>query len=91
MKEEEKKHEYVLSDTGLIWRGVSNNMRKTPWKYGQFEKDVLECALYLFTKVNPVKVSFRNDVIMIARCLSAAVSTQYIQLTLWFFYFVKFN
>ena len=78
MKEEDKKHEYVLSDTGLIWRGTHNNQRKTPWKYGQFEKDILECSLYLFTHVSPVKTSFRNDVMMISRCLSAAVSVIYI-------------
>lgn len=66
--------EYVLADSGLIWRGSYNRMRPTVWKYSQFERDILDCALHMMIVVGKVRVSGRNDPIVISRILSAAVS-----------------
>lgn len=72
---EEKRQEYVLSDSGLIWRGTSNSMRPSVWKFSQFERDILDCALYIMTQVGKVRVSARHDPVIISRILSAAVNS----------------
>lgn len=74
MGNESERQEYVLSDTGLIWRGTSNRMQPTVWKYSQFDIDILDCALYIMTEVGKVRVSGRNDPVVVSRVLSAAVS-----------------
>ncbi|XP_071448143.1 annulin-like isoform X2 [Hetaerina americana] len=73
-KEEELK-EYVLSDTGLIWRGSHNRLRPCVWRYAQFEADILDCALYLAFKIGKVHLSARSDPVRITRALSAAVNS----------------
>ena len=74
MGNESERQEYVLADTGLIWRGTSNRMRPSVWKYSQFERDILDCAIYMMTDIGKVRVTGRNDPVVISRCLSAAVS-----------------
>jgi len=71
---EAERQEYVLAEDGLIWRGSHNRLRPTVWKYAQFERDILDCALHLMNQVGKVRVSGRNDPVVITRCLSAAVS-----------------
>lgn len=66
--------EYVLSDTGLIWRGTANRLRPSIWKYAQFEKDVLECSLYLISRVGKVGIRNLGDPVKTSRSLSAAVN-----------------
>ncbi|XP_011300177.1 annulin isoform X2 [Fopius arisanus] len=75
MEGEDGRQEYVMADTGLIWRGSYKQMRPTVWKYSQFEKDILDCALYLVTDVSKVRVAGRNDAVVISRVLSAAVNS----------------
>lgn len=74
MKEEDKRQEYVELDTGLIWRGSYNRMRPCIWNYAQFEKDILDCTLYLMTKIGRVPLSSCGDPVQVTRALSAAVS-----------------
>ncbi|XP_011705941.1 PREDICTED: annulin-like, partial [Wasmannia auropunctata] len=64
-----------MAEDGLIWRGSHNRMRPTVWKYAQFERDILDCALYLMNEVGKVRVCGRNDPVIITRCLSAAVNS----------------
>lgn len=71
---EAERQEYVMAEDGLIWRGSHNRLRPSVWKYAQFERDVLDCALHLMNHVGKVRVSGRNDPVVITRCLSAAVS-----------------
>ncbi|XP_063983287.1 annulin isoform X2 [Diachasmimorpha longicaudata] len=75
MEGEEGRQEYVMGDTGLIWRGSYRQMRPTIWKYSQFEKDILDCSLYLMTNVGKVRVTGQNDPVTITRVLSAAVNS----------------
>ena len=74
LENEAEREEYVLADTGLIWRGSYNRLRPTVWKFSQFENEILECALYLMIAVGKVRVNGRNDPVVVSRCLSAAVS-----------------
>lgn len=64
-----------MLDTGLIWRGNKNTISASPWKFGQFERDVLDCALHLMTTVGAVRASSRNDPVVITRVLSAVVNS----------------
>lgn len=70
------REEYVQEDGGLMFRGVYNRIKPTPWNYAQYEKDILECALYLIRDVGKVKGKARGDPIKCVRALSAAVNAQ---------------
>lgn len=74
MKSPEWKEESVLNDVGIIYRGTYNRIKPVIWKYDQFEKDVLDCALYLVHIVGKVKSSFRSDPVRTSRALAAAVN-----------------
>ncbi|XP_046608601.1 annulin isoform X1 [Neodiprion virginianus] len=73
--DESARQEYVMADAGLIWRGSYNRQRPTVWKYSQFEKDVLECALYLVIETGKVRISGRHDPVIISRRLSSAINS----------------
>ncbi|XP_043510721.1 annulin isoform X2 [Frieseomelitta varia] len=75
MEEEDNRQEYVMAEDGLIWRGSYNRLRPTVWKYSQFERDILDCALHLMIQVGKVRVSGRSDPVIISRILSAAVNS----------------
>ncbi|XP_052759591.1 annulin isoform X1 [Galleria mellonella] len=70
------REEYVQEDGGLMYRGVYNRIKPTPWNYAQYEKDILDCALYLVRDVGKVKGRARSDPIKIVRALSAAINVQ---------------
>jgi transglutaminase 1 len=74
LEENEQLQEYVLADSGLIWRGSYNRLRPCVWKYAQFEKDILDCSLYLVSHVGKLTLSGRSDPVKTSRVLSAAVS-----------------
>lgn len=75
MEGEDQRQEYVLAEDGLIWRGSYNRLRPTVWKYSQFERDILDCALHLMTRVGKVRISGRSDPVVISRVLSASVNS----------------
>lgn len=87
MEEEDNRQEYVMAEDGLIWRGSYNRLRPTVWKYSQFERDILDCALHLMIQVGKVRVSGRSDPVVISRILSAAVniSTRFHSVVSFFF------
>ncbi|KAL1124024.1 hypothetical protein AAG570_001794 [Ranatra chinensis] len=72
---EDKRKEYVLADTGLIWRGSYNRMQPTVWKYAQYETDVLDCALYLLKEIGKLSYTSCADPIKLTRAVSAAVNS----------------
>ncbi|XP_017792163.1 PREDICTED: annulin isoform X1 [Habropoda laboriosa] len=75
MEDEDQRQEYVMAEDGLIWRGSYNRLRPTVWKYSQFERDILDCALHLMIQVGKVRINGRNDPVVISRILSAAVNS----------------
>lgn len=38
LETDREKKEYVMNEHGIIWRGVHNVMRPTPWIYGQVSR-----------------------------------------------------
>ncbi|XP_059471130.1 annulin isoform X2 [Neocloeon triangulifer] len=75
MEGEHERNEYVLNDTGIIWRGSYNRLRPTVWHYAQFEADVLECAVHLVSVVGKMGPASRGDPVRTARAISAAVNS----------------
>lgn len=59
MENEEWKKEYIMADSGLIWRGSHNRMRPCAWNFAQFEKDILECSIYLLSNVGKLTIAGR--------------------------------
>lgn len=57
----------------MIWRGTSSRMQPSVWKYAQFEKDILECSIYILTDVRKLPPSSCADAVSVARALSAGV------------------
>nr|CAI5827749.1 unnamed protein product [Callosobruchus analis] len=74
MKSDEWKEEAILNVSGIMWRGTYNRIKPVIWKYDQFEKDILDCCLYLVREIGNVKSSFRADPVHITRALAAAVN-----------------
>ncbi|GBM39647.1 Annulin [Araneus ventricosus] len=74
MEDEEKREEYVLADTGLVWRGSHNCLRPCVWSYAQFEENILECCLYMLTNVGHLRIVDRADPISVVRHISAALN-----------------
>ncbi|KAK3873095.1 hypothetical protein Pcinc_021851 [Petrolisthes cinctipes] len=67
--------EYVVEDSGLIWRGTSTRLRPCPWNFGQYEEHVLECVLHLLSSVCQLQPPSRNDPIKVSRALSAGINS----------------
>ncbi|XP_035226776.1 annulin-like, partial [Stegodyphus dumicola] len=74
MPDEDKRSEYVLADSGLVWRGSHNCLRPCVWNFGQFEENILECCLYLLTHVGRLGVVARSDPIRVVRHISAVLN-----------------
>lgn len=65
----------MLEDGGLMYRGVHNRIKPTPWNYAQYEKDILECALYLVREIGKVLYLFKVNEILLHYYSSSAGST----------------
>uniref|UniRef100_A0A8C3YI81 protein-glutamine gamma-glutamyltransferase n=1 Tax=Catagonus wagneri TaxID=51154 RepID=A0A8C3YI81_9CETA len=78
---EEERQEYVLSDSGIIFRGVEKHIRAQGWNFGQFEEDILNICLSILDRSpshqdDPATdVSRRHDPIYITRAVSAMVNS----------------
>lgn len=75
MKDDLWRDETVLTDVGLIWRGTSNRLRPCIWKYSQFEKDILDCSLYLIHIIGKVHGTARSDPVRVSRAIAASVNS----------------
>nr|XP_004611061.1 unnamed protein product [Sorex araneus] len=81
LSSEEERREYVLNDSGIIFRGVERHIRAQGWNYGQFEEDILNICLSIldrspsFQDDPATDVSRRHDPIYITRVVSAMVNS----------------
>ncbi|KAL1429117.1 hypothetical protein MTO96_016848 [Rhipicephalus appendiculatus] len=74
MDDTKLRYECVLMESGLIWRGSHSRLRPTVWSYGQFEKNVLECCVYLLRHVGRLASPACADPVKVARHVSAVVN-----------------
>lgn len=75
LEKEAERQEYVLSDSGLIWRGTAKRLRPCPWNFAQYEKDVLPCVLEVLTSVCKMTAAHRNDPVKVSRVISAGINS----------------
>ena len=68
MEDVEWKKEYIMADSGLIWRGSHNRMRPCAWNFAQFEKDILECCVYLLSNVGKLTIAGRAGKYALSVC-----------------------
>ncbi|KAG9508704.1 hypothetical protein GZH46_02794, partial [Fragariocoptes setiger] len=73
LKDRDAIRDYVLSDTGIIYRGSHISVRPVAWVFGQFEKHVLEASMYALTHLGSLPASDAGDPIKVARHLSQVV------------------
>lgn len=74
IKDDELREEYVLSEEGLMWRGSHSRQKEVMWKYGQFQKNMLESSFLLLLKIRRLALIHCSDPIKVSRSLSAAVN-----------------
>ncbi|XP_045430593.1 protein-glutamine gamma-glutamyltransferase 6 [Pipistrellus kuhlii] len=78
---EEERQEYVLNDSGIIFRGVEKRIRAQGWNFGQFEEDILNICLSILDRSpghqnDPATdVSRRHDPVYVTRIISAMVNS----------------
>ncbi|XP_006758176.1 PREDICTED: protein-glutamine gamma-glutamyltransferase 6 [Myotis davidii] len=78
---EEERQEYVLNDSGIIFRGVEKCIRAQGWNFGQFEEDILNICLSILDRSpshqnDPATdVSCRHDPVYVTRIISAMVNS----------------
>jgi len=80
MENEVERKEYVMRDTGHLYRGIPESPSRLAWTYGQFELNVLDIALRLLkegknAKANPMKsLKMCKSPVHVARMLTAMVN-----------------
>ncbi|KAM4821717.1 protein-glutamine gamma-glutamyltransferase 4 [Thomomys bottae] len=74
MPEEEERKEYILNDTGYIYMGFAKHIRGKPWNFGQFEKNILSCAVYLLNQ-SYLKTLEMRDPVLVARTMCAMMTS----------------
>ncbi|KAF5924861.1 hypothetical protein HPG69_008533 [Diceros bicornis minor] len=78
---EEERQEYVLSDSGIIFRGVEKHIQAQGWNFGQFEEDILNICLSILDRSpshqdDPATdTSRRHDPVYVTRAVSAMVNS----------------
>ncbi|XP_053665401.1 annulin-like [Anopheles marshallii] len=75
MEDEASKEEYVLNDSTLICKPSSKDFRMHSWYLGQYEPDVLDCALFILSEVGKVKAASSGNPMLVTRALSGALSS----------------
>ncbi|XP_052062412.1 hemocyte protein-glutamine gamma-glutamyltransferase-like isoform X2 [Mytilus californianus] len=67
--------EYILNDTGKIYTGNRKQINGKKWNFGQFEENILDCAMMLLDR-NNLAWTVRGDPVKVARKLSAITNSQ---------------
>lgn len=65
--------DYVLNDSGMIYRGSHNSIRPVAWVFGQYEKNVLEASIWALFNLGSLAASDAGDPINVVRHISSIV------------------
>ncbi|XP_077582994.1 protein-glutamine gamma-glutamyltransferase E [Stigmatopora nigra] len=80
MSDERERHEYVLNERGVIFRGSSDYILPLTWDYGHFEDDMVDICLQILDRnlkyrENPASdLAARGDPAYVGRLVSAMVN-----------------
>uniref|UniRef100_A0A182QTX5 Transglutaminase-like domain-containing protein n=1 Tax=Anopheles farauti TaxID=69004 RepID=A0A182QTX5_9DIPT len=75
LDDEEQRNEYVLEDMTMIWKGNERSFHPRKWKLGQYEENILDCALWLLGDVARISATYRGNPIRVCRALSGVVNS----------------
>uniref|UniRef100_A0A182ME92 Transglutaminase-like domain-containing protein n=1 Tax=Anopheles culicifacies TaxID=139723 RepID=A0A182ME92_9DIPT len=75
LHDEASRQEYVLNDATLICKPSSKGLRMHSWFVGQYEPNVLDCALYVVSEVGNVKATSSGNPILVTRSLTGALNS----------------
>ncbi|XP_072259866.1 protein-glutamine gamma-glutamyltransferase E-like [Pyxicephalus adspersus] len=81
MEDENEKLEYVLNDTGIIFYGQKDFIKRMGWNFGQFEEGILETCLQVldrslnYEEDETLDSSRRYDPAYVGRVLSAMINS----------------
>ncbi|XP_050089288.1 annulin-like isoform X2 [Anopheles aquasalis] len=75
LEDDAARQEYVVNDSTLIWRNSPTEEGAYAWNLGQYERDILDCALWIVAIPGRVSPTFRSNPVKVARALTAALST----------------
>ncbi|XP_078508191.1 protein-glutamine gamma-glutamyltransferase E-like [Lissotriton helveticus] len=77
-----ERKEYVLNDSGIIYRGHNKYITELGWNFGQFEKKILDLCLTILDKSlehckePSLDCTQRNNPVYVSRVISAMVNCQ---------------
>ncbi|XP_064416453.1 protein-glutamine gamma-glutamyltransferase K [Latimeria chalumnae] len=74
MEDEERRKEYVLNDTGKLYRGMQRWIGASDWNFGQFDQGILEACFFLLDK-GKMPHAGRGDPISMVRVVSAMINS----------------
>ncbi|XP_074644960.1 protein-glutamine gamma-glutamyltransferase 4-like [Tubulanus polymorphus] len=75
MEGDDEKDEYVLNDTGRIWKGAKKGRYYSmPWNFGQFEEVCLNAAMHLL-EISDLNDHSQGNATLVVRVLSALVNS----------------
>lgn len=81
MEDENERIEYVLNDSGIIYYGLKDSIKKMGWNFGQFEDGILETCLQMLNRSLNYKEDKsldclrRCDPAYVGRVLSAMINS----------------
>ncbi|XP_052899371.1 annulin-like [Anopheles moucheti] len=75
MEDEASKEEYVLDDSTFICKPSNKGFRMDSWFTGQYEPDILDCALFILSEVGNVKAASSGNPVLVTRALSGALNS----------------
>ncbi|XP_067929729.1 protein-glutamine gamma-glutamyltransferase K-like isoform X2 [Watersipora subatra] len=75
MENDNWRNEYVLNDSGKVYRGDSVRIYGMPWNFGQFESVSLQAAIYLLDELSDIPMTSRGNPVNISREISALVNS----------------
>ncbi|XP_053677754.1 annulin-like [Anopheles nili] len=75
MEDEASKEEYVLSDSTMICKPSANGPHMTNWYLGQYEPNIVDCALYIISEIGKVKASFSGNPVLVTRALTGSLNS----------------
>ncbi|XP_060601328.1 annulin-like [Ruditapes philippinarum] len=74
MENKVDRDEYILNETGKLYRGSKYRISPCLWNFGQFSGNILDCALYLLDEMSVLNGNARGDPVQIVRKLSGLVN-----------------
>jgi hypothetical protein len=75
LESEDLRREFVLNESGKVWKGSYRRPEGKRWIFGQFDDVVLPAIMYLL-ELSKLKHADRGNPIQMARAISAIVSTE---------------